>query len=1781
MSVYVTISDLKSGPSQTFRFSGSTCEKGGNLFDGVLVNAPGIAGKLKNNETGNQVREISVSINNADALIGHSVYLWGATVTVEIDGVSEVWQGILNRFSTNAQRILTFVAIEDSYAIFKQKIPDEVARIGTFSNMHADFSNIAIPTVFGGKIELGGGEYEPVKVRGILVDKGTSGAGSVYILASGELLNIARVYQDREDVTAKISSGAITISKGAANAALYPGFAYVKFTADPRDASGKWPEIYADVIGVSTVPQGVMGADSRNPAYVLKALLTTASTGPCGWGLGISSDKIDATSFAQAVTDCDTFGFKIDGILSEQRPAAWWVDQICRACRGNLVFEGGKYKFYIAKDSASIGTYDAGNMSLTNIGRGSVADRRNRVTVEYRLSSVTGNWVGTAIREDAAHMAIHGLSESKTQLLLVRDHTTAGKIADYQLRLDAYGADRIAWDSLELLTGMKVGSVITVNRPDLGINNALFMVETIDQKAYTHSISARSYDPAVFGNDALGDVPADPALQASVGSVYRPGAATGLTLTQDLEQMADGKTNLHVDGTFTVPEGYFLYAAVQYGIGANPTNWKTVGNTVDGTFKIPALQNNTTYSVRVTPYNTSGAGEAVTGTITTGIDATIPPTPVISTAATTGGIVVTLTYADQPADFGGFQIARAKANGTSETTINADAVTRSFVDNDAVMLADYSVTWKYRVRARDWSGNYSPWSGWTTALAPEQVDTKDLKVNSIVANRIASGVIQTCHLITTGISADCVKTGALVSTNYGGGSGSCFDLNAGTLTLGGSCAPKLSWNGCTLAISGTVTAEAGSIGGWTIGASGLYAGSGASRVELQGGCGIWAGAEARDSAPFRVTPAGSLVAASATITGTVCAAGGHVGGWVLGQTTLSACKVSIQSGECPTMIFYENGSGADYLTVGRYLYTGYDAGWVCATGIAMTDANANSVFELSCRRRHIAGWNFNTNSLYKHDAAYYTGIGQWAGFAGYGPHFYTGHASGCQLITIGRCLFECGWGWIDRYGMVINTGGKARFGMYSCCDGTCPVSYIAGWNFDEYKLHSGDGLGANGVNLVMSRCSSNGVFYAHGGYLQGYGLTWWYPNNAGHLVLGQIAANAGTICDNWRGLQMMDHAGQVHFQLAVKQGANCFETDHRIGGWRFNHADIWNVGTGSIATSGVAGSNRVIMDCCGLRGYDSVLGETFNIPTSGAAPCFASGVIKSTIFEINTNAVMRTSANALNNEAGFLINNTGIFASDASTCGTGNAKVKILPDGTFYLGGATPKLSWNGSALCINGDIEVASNGNILPDPDFAGVPFSTDETSFSSGQVVGDWVVYDHEGTGGAGLIGYSKGTWRQVAYGHDCSNGIWLYAAGSGHAARFESKNFIPVKAGQTYTLSGYVANHPGYNCPNAYLGFTYYDSSFAAICYSYPVFGAATLTSAPVRYCGTKTMPSNAAYVKVIAYNYWPAGPSYVYFGAFQLEEGSTATAWKNKAGKITADQIFAGQLSSINWGSSAGSQFDLNAGTFKLGGSSAPKLAWDGSNLCVCGAVCATSGTFTGTVCACDGCFLGAINPCGGVVGGWTIGNGYLCHNTTCNYTCACGCLCVGYAQGGRLEFRSCCYIDDVHYKFSCADIRAYECAIDFNLWSVSCCGLGSTYYRLGLQYASYCGGLVLCNSNILLRGSGTICACSGNVWAQAFCTISDRTQKCDISLADCVLPALRSLPIYTYRYCADEARAWHLGIMADDFQRAVPWMGDGKGIPSLGSFALKAAQELDRCVDDLKARIAALEARLAA
>lgn len=146
------------------------------------------------------------------------------------------------------------------------------------------------------------------------------------------------------------------------------------------------------------------------------------------------------------------------------------------------------------------------------------------------------------------------------------------------------------------------------------------------------------------------------------------------------------------------------------------------------------------------------------------------------------------------------------------------------------------------------------------------------------------------------------KDGEIYVGTYGIGASAnpstAFYVNKdGMFSLGN----KLVWNGSTLDVNGTITAEDGQIGGWTIDGTSLHAGSGGSYVSMSSGGSVafWAGATASSAAPFRVTNTGYLTATGVDLNGTFVATAGSIGDWAINGSTLQssgATKIVLDSG---------------------------------------------------------------------------------------------------------------------------------------------------------------------------------------------------------------------------------------------------------------------------------------------------------------------------------------------------------------------------------------------------------------------------------------------------------------------------------------------------------------------------------------------------------------------------------------------------------------------------------------------------------------------------------------------------------------------------------------------------------------------------------------------------------------------------------------------------------------------------------------------------------------------
>ena len=193
-----------------------------------------------------------------------------------------------------------------------------------------------------------------------------------------------------------------------------------------------------------------------------------------------------------------------------------------------------------------------------------------------------------------------------------------------------------------------------------------------------------------------------------------------------------------------------------------------------------------------------------------------------------------------------------------------------------------------QIRKDDWANKSIGSSGWTITT----------EGNSVFSNVAVRGTIEATsgyfdgHLY-VGDPDDPESPGGMrIGTNVDGtrenpGTQDGIYINAnnywydsGLFSIGNGTA-GVTWNGSLLAVTGQITATTGTIGGFTIGASALTAGTGSNSVGLAPATyPFYAGSTTAASAPFRVLPSGEVIASNATITGTINASAGNFAGYV-------------------------------------------------------------------------------------------------------------------------------------------------------------------------------------------------------------------------------------------------------------------------------------------------------------------------------------------------------------------------------------------------------------------------------------------------------------------------------------------------------------------------------------------------------------------------------------------------------------------------------------------------------------------------------------------------------------------------------------------------------------------------------------------------------------------------------------------------------------------------------------------------------------------------------------
>lgn len=1148
----------------TYYFASEALDYADRYWEPRISNAFQISREFNSaDKSGNKIRTVDVSLDNRDGFF-NSIYTADGLVNGKFvlyfnegDNNVKTFTGRVNKINSFGDDVSLTIR-EVGYEYLTRKFPDAQIAYDYYSTSGINESWNAIP------IHLGTVNRYPCPWVNLFY--------SHFIIGSGPIHAVKKIYFDKTVVydsstgqngykpTPESPEIKFRIFKGARAGQTdivdgitspYPGFAFIQLykivnsveePADPVNPDGEAVQIYVDIEGLQNEAGN---APERNPAQILYQFFTKPYTAEEGYGLAIPSGDLD---FASAITECAIQGFKIDGSIDNTTDFGEWIDEILRCCRGQLYETGGKISVRIDAAAASPTihfdeTGELGYNCIVDTWNEPERDAQtNRVRLSYSWNFENSNFnkkpsynqespLGDTHLQNATHAArIQKWNTETLEYKLIKDDTTAHKLAQYYLNnIVKQLITTSLTTEVDIPNTVDAGTVVKVTSPKFGWSEKQFRITSISRSEENTEIQLKEYDASIFTFYDPGTGAETSDNQYSVYNIPNKPEMSSLAVVNEL--LADGSTQTRVNVTFVKPTENAQFIALYYKLSSEPeSSFRILDTTTDATqmsviwkgiesgvynFRLAAISSVGIYSdLGVVSGDKHYYGQPnAEATITMTGDTIAPGTPTITNLTPTlGGVAFTLEIAGGvPSDFSHFEIYRTVGTG-SEAIIDNNHTTLLFTDNER--MAAYEGR-KYAAIAVDKTGNKSSKSTISGSTVPLKIDTADIFAGAITSETITSNAIY----------GKCFMT----NCNVGSGvAGVIFD-SAGIRAYS-TTANTFNMDAATgnVSMTGAITATSGFIGGFCADPTeGLYAGAGATRVQMKAGAGFWAGATAKGDAPFSVNQAGALKSTS-----------GCIGGWTIAGTyigNVSANGWTALNSECRAI--YNHKADHNY---GEFLGQIFNnSNWTGRYGLAVTRGVGVYLFRSdtdinganACNQ--IAGWDFTSEFLCKSSGESTVKLmsGDYVGRTGLEVY------SSLMSISIGHCLHHPNVAYCAMDGILIadaSAGNLFKVGKYhSDCS---LVAQIAGWNFNASCLYSL--IGSYGQ---MRLDSSNRTI-------------WMFPDSSGasRFTLGQCIYTF----DTWKSVDMgLALTGAACENLFTVWGC-CGVTCAQIAGWNFNAENL-------------------------------------------------------------------------------------------------------------------------------------------------------------------------------------------------------------------------------------------------------------------------------------------------------------------------------------------------------------------------------------------------------------------------------------------------------------------------------------------------------------------------------------------------------------------------------------------------------------------------------------------------
>ena len=616
--------------------------------------------------------------------------------------------------------------------------PDSQAFEDTASGMMVNKSanDAAIPVVYGQR-----------KIGGVRVLMEVTGSDNEYLhmvlaLSEGEIDSIENIYLNDvlstdsrfsgfldtyshtgTDTQAADSNLVSAVGGWSSNHQLKgTAYIYLRLKYDQDAFASGLPTVTADVKGAKIYdPRTATTGWSNNPALCIRDYLTNTR-----YGRGIDTSLIDDTSFNAAANYCEedvTIGgvtkdrYTCNGVVDTSSGSMEVLRKLLTACRGFLVFSGGKYKLIIDKVETAAFTFDEDNIvGGWSIKLGDKNNQFNRIRANFFNPDRQWQPDIAVVDSTALRTADNGLLLEKTiDLPFTSDIDRAKMITTINLN---QSRQQIMVEFSATIEGLRaeVGDVVYIKHTTPGwetLNSnqgKLFRVMRITlQNSDEVRVLALEYDADAydFGTIAVSDSAPNTNLPDPLTVV----APTGVAITESLYTTTYG-SGLKVKGNVSWTASADIYVieyVVEYKKSADST-WIHASTTRKTDADIFDLAP-TDYDIRVKAINTLGVSSSYT-TITNqtiqGLTANPADVTGLSVVAISGNAHITWDlHADLDVRHGGkirfrhSNLTNGSANWASSTDIGA-AVAGHNTDTTLPLAAG-----TYMARAVDSTDNES------------------------------------------------------------------------------------------------------------------------------------------------------------------------------------------------------------------------------------------------------------------------------------------------------------------------------------------------------------------------------------------------------------------------------------------------------------------------------------------------------------------------------------------------------------------------------------------------------------------------------------------------------------------------------------------------------------------------------------------------------------------------------------------------------------------------------------------------------------------------------------------------------------------------------------------------------------------------------------------------------------------------------------------------------------------------------------------------------------------